>query len=69
MQPHKHVVQAEVHAPMETPEPEVPIESQVQYEALDQIGHHPTTNDLMQEESGVPEPFEQSNKSVVAEPQ
>ena len=39
MQPHRHMVKVEVHAPMEPPKPEAPIESQVSDEALDQIGH------------------------------
>ena len=69
MQSHKHVVQVEVHAPMEPPKPDVPIKSQVPDEALDQIGYPPTPNDPSQEESGVPETFEQNNKSVVPEPQ
>ena len=42
MKPLKHVVQVEVHAPMEPPEPEVSIKLQVQGEALDQIKHHHT---------------------------
>ena len=42
-QPQKHVVHAEVHASMESNEPEVPIESQMSDEASDQGGHPPTS--------------------------
>ena len=42
MQPQKHVVHVEAHAPMEQLEPEVLIESQIPDEALDQVGHPPT---------------------------
>ena len=42
MQPHKHVVQVEVHAPMEPPKSEASIESQVPGEALGHVGHPPT---------------------------
>ena len=57
MQLQKHVVHArEYHAPMEQPEPGVPIESQIPDEALDQVGHPPTPKDPIQEETEVPEP-------------
>ena len=35
MEPQRHVVHTEVHAPMEPPQPEFSIESQVPDEALD----------------------------------
>ena len=41
----KILVQAEIHAAMQPPKPEVPIESQVLDEALDQVGHLPTPKD------------------------
>ena len=63
------MVQVEIHAPMESPEQEVFIESQVPDDPLGQIGYPPTPKDPIQEESGVPEPFEQNSKSVVCEPQ
>ena len=45
------------------------MESQVPDKDLDQIGHPPTPKDPNQEESGLPEPFEQNSKPVVPEPQ
>ena len=65
---HKHVVQMEAHAPMEPPNQEVPIKSNVPDEALDQMRYPPTPKDQIQRELGVPEPFEQNSKSVVLEP-
>ena len=52
---------------MEPPEPEVPIESQVLDEALDEIEQPLTPKDLIQEESGVPESFEKKSKSLAHE--
>ena len=39
------MVQAEVRAPMEPPEPEVPVESQKPDKALDQVKHPPIPED------------------------
>ena len=61
MQHHKNVVQVEVHVPMEPPKPEVPIKSQVPDEALNHVGHLPTTKDPVQEESEVPESLMKNN--------
>ena len=47
------MVHAEVHAPIEPPEPEVPLESQIPDGTLDQVGHLPTPKDPVQEESEV----------------
>ena len=48
------MVHAKVHAPMEPPKPEDPIESQISDKALDQVGN-PAAKDLVQEEIEVPE--------------
>ena len=53
--PPKHVVHAEVHAPMEPPEAEVPIESQIPDEVLHQVGHPPAPKEPVQEETDVHE--------------
>ena len=42
IQPQKHVVHAEVHVPIETPEPEIPSEAQIPDAALHQVRHPPT---------------------------
>ena len=52
------VVQAEVHAPLEPPEPEVPIEAQKPDEALHQVRHPPTPKDPVEQETEVPEPLQ-----------
>ena len=49
------MVHADLHTPMEPPELEVPIESQIPDGALDQVGHHPTSKVPIQEETGIPE--------------
>ena len=41
LQPHKFVVQAEVHAPMEPSEPKVPIDAQKIDEPMDQVKDTP----------------------------
>ena len=58
IQPHKLVVQAEVHAPMELPEPEVPIDGQKTDEPLDQVKLPPTPEDPVKQETEVPEPLQ-----------
>ena len=45
------MVHAEVHTPMDPPEPEIPTEAQIPYEALDQGRHPATPNDPVQEEN------------------
>ena len=52
-QPQKLVVHAEVHAPMEPPEPEVSIEVQMPDEALDHLWHPPTPEDPAKQETEV----------------
>ena len=47
---------AEVHAPVEPPEPEVPTEAQMPDGALHQVRHPPTPNDPVEQEKEVPEP-------------
>ena len=51
-------MQAEVHAPMEPPEPEVPIEAQKSDELLDQVRHPPTPEYLVEQDTEVPEPLQ-----------
>ena len=58
IQAQKPVVQAEVHAPMEPPEPEVPIEAQTSDEPMDQVRHPPTPDDPIKKETEVPEPLQ-----------
>ena len=58
------MVQVEVHASMEPPEPEVLIKPQAPYEPLDQIGHPPTPKNPIPEESGIHENFELNGKPV-----
>ena len=58
IQPQKLVVQAEVHAPMDPPEPEVPTEAQKPGKALDQVKHPPTPKDQVEQETEVPEPLQ-----------
>ena len=48
------MVHAEVHAPMEPPEPEVQTEAQIPDEALDQVRHPPAPKDPA-DETEVPE--------------
>ena len=55
VQPHKIVVQAEVHAPMEPLEPEVPIDPQKIDEPLDQGNPPPTPEESVEQETEVPE--------------
>ena len=55
VQPHKIVVQAEVHAPMEPLEPEVPTDPQKINEPLDQGNPPPTPEDSVEQEAKVPE--------------
>ena len=54
------MVQAEVHAPMEPPEPEVPIEAQKPDEAFNQVRHPPTPVDPVEQETEVSEPLQVS---------
>ena len=54
-QPQKHVVHAEVHAHMESPEPEVPIEASMPDESLDHVRHFPTPKDPVEQETEVPD--------------
>ena len=61
IQPQKLVVQVEVHALMEPPEPEVPIEAQRPDESLDQERHPPTPEDPVEQETEeVPYPLQVS---------
>ena len=68
------MVHAEVHAPMEPPEPEVPAEAQIPDEALDQVRNHPTPKDSIEEETEVLEPLQlprapqQPTTMVLAQP-
>ena len=62
-QPHRHVVQLAVNAPMKPPESKVPIEPQVPDEPLD-----PVKEPLTPKESVVPEPIDYK-EPVVPEPQ
>ena len=55
VQPHKIVVQAEVHAPMEPLEPEVPIDPQKIDELLDQGNPPPTPEESVEQKAEVPE--------------
>ena len=55
IQPHKIVVQAEVHASMEPLEPEVPIDPQKIDEPLDQGNPPPTPEESVEQETEVPE--------------
>ena len=57
VQPHKIVVQAEVHTPMEPLEPEVPIDPQKIDEPLDQDQGNPppTPEESVEQEAEVPE--------------
>ena len=52
------MVQAEVHAPMELPEPGVPIEAQKPDEPLDQVRHPPTPGYPVEQATEVPEPLQ-----------
>ena len=52
------MLQAEVHAPMEPPEPGVPTEAQKPDEPLDQVRHHPTPEYPFEQETEVPEPLQ-----------
>ena len=54
-QPQKFVVQAKAHAPMQPPEPEVPIEAQKPDEALVQVRHSLTPENPFEQETEVPE--------------
>ena len=56
IQPQKHKVHLEVHAPMEPPVPEVPIESQIPDEALDQVRYPSAPKDPSQEGTYILEP-------------
>ena len=55
VQPHKIVVHAEVHAPMEPLEPEVPIDPHKIDETLDQGNPPPTPEESAEQEAEVPE--------------
>ena len=55
VQPHKIVVQAEVHAPMESLEPEVPNDPQKIDEPLDQGNPPPTPEESVEQETEVAE--------------
>ena len=50
----------QVHAPMEPPEPEIPIDAQKTDEPLDQVKHPPTSEDPVEQETEVPEPLQVS---------
>ena len=52
------MVQAEVYAPMEPPEPEFLAEAQKPDEALDQVGQSPTPDGTVDQEPEVPEPLQ-----------
>ena len=52
------MVHSEVHAPAESPEPEVSIKAQMTDEALDQVEHPPTPEDPVQQETEVSEPLQ-----------
>ena len=65
IQPHKHVVQVEVHDAMLSPEPEIPFKQQILIIPIDQIGQPPAPRDKIQGESGVPELLGHKCKSVV----
>ena len=52
------MVQAEVHAPMEPPEPKVLIDAQKTDEPLDQVKHPPTPEDPVEQETEIPEPWQ-----------
>ena len=54
IQPQKHMVHAEVYAPMEPPEAEVSTVAQTPDEAFNQVRHPPTPKDPVQEETEVP---------------
>ena len=58
IQPHKLVVQAEVHAPMESLEPEAPIDAQKTDEPLDQVEHPPAQEDPVEQETKIPKPLQ-----------
>ena len=51
-------MQAEVHVPMEPPEPEVLIEAQKPDEPFDQMRYPPTPEDPVEQETEVPEPLQ-----------
>ena len=55
IQPHKIVVQAEVHAPMEPSEPEVPIDAQKIDEHMNQGNPLATPKESVEQEMEVPE--------------
>ena len=55
VQPHKVVVQAEVHTPMEPSEPKVPIDAQKIDEPMDQGNPPPTPKESVEQETEVPE--------------
>ena len=46
-------MQVEVHAPVEPPEPGVPTVAQIPDEGLDQVRHHPSPKDPVEEETEV----------------
>ena len=54
------MVQVEVHAPMEPPQPEAYITLKDPDESFNEIGHHSTPKDPISGESGVSKPFEQN---------
>ena len=55
IQPHKIVVQAEVHAPMEPLQPKVPTDAQKIDEHTDQVKHPPIPEDPVEQETELPE--------------
>ena len=73
IQPHKIVVQAEVHAPIEPSEPKVPIDALKIDEPMDQGNPPPTPEESVEQENEVPEePLQvpivtQQSKPMVAE--
>ena len=58
LQPHKIVVQAEVHAPMEPSELKVPMDAPKIDEPMDEVKDTPTPEDPVKQETEVPEPLQ-----------
>ena len=58
IQPHKLVVHAEVHSPMEPLEPKILIDTQKIDEPMDQVKHPPIPEDPVEQETEVPQPLQ-----------
>ena len=69
IQPNRHVVQEEVHVPMEPPEAELPVEPQIPDESLKWVREPLTLKYQIPRKPVVPEPTEQKGKLWVPEPQ